>query len=372
MSTPDDRRPGDRDDYLWDGSGTPDPEVQRLEGLLRPLRYQRAAPAAPARRSRAWRAPLAIAAALLVAAAGAFLAWRALGGAGGGGGGTDGTAAPGSALPAGLAAAGAPRSWAVTLLAGAPSWSGAGAGGARLERLAVGAWLETDSATRANIEVADIGHVELEPNTRVRLVETRPDEHRLALARGTIHAAVSAPPRLFLVDTPSATAVDLGCEYSLAVDPVSGIGRLEVTRGQVELDAGPGRPPAFVPAGMACETRPGRGPGTPARPGASAAFRTALAALDFEGGGDAELVVALAEANSADALSVWHLLAHVAPATRAHVYDRLADFYAPPAGVTREATLALEPAALARWRDKLLRFLPGTFCVPGTVCGAPL
>src|SRR4051812_3369086 len=26
------------DDYLWDGSGTPDPDVQRLETLLRPLR----------------------------------------------------------------------------------------------------------------------------------------------------------------------------------------------------------------------------------------------------------------------------------------------------------------------------------------------
>ena len=33
-----------RNDYLWDGSGEPDPEVQRLELLLGRLRHDRPAP----------------------------------------------------------------------------------------------------------------------------------------------------------------------------------------------------------------------------------------------------------------------------------------------------------------------------------------
>ena len=35
------------DDYLWDGSGEPDPEVQKLESALRGLRHNRPAPAFP-------------------------------------------------------------------------------------------------------------------------------------------------------------------------------------------------------------------------------------------------------------------------------------------------------------------------------------
>ena len=30
----------DRDDYLWDGTGTPDPDVVRLETLLAPYRHR--------------------------------------------------------------------------------------------------------------------------------------------------------------------------------------------------------------------------------------------------------------------------------------------------------------------------------------------
>ena len=38
----------ERDDYLWDGSGEPDPEVQRLEALLGKYRHDRPAPVFPA------------------------------------------------------------------------------------------------------------------------------------------------------------------------------------------------------------------------------------------------------------------------------------------------------------------------------------
>ena len=76
--------------------------------------------------------------------------------------------------------------------------------------------------------MGNIGEVEVDPNTRVRLVRARETEHRLRLARGTLHVTISAPPRYFVVDTPSAVATDLGCMYTLEVGP-DGIGRLNVT-----------------------------------------------------------------------------------------------------------------------------------------------
>src|SRR5260370_35581053 len=94
--------------------------------------------------------------------------------------------------------------------------------------------MDTDSGSRATVKVGEIGSVEVEPNTRVRVVATRPREHRFALVRGEIRAKISAPPRLFFVDTASGTAVDLGCEYALKTDE-DGFGMLRVTKGWVSF-----------------------------------------------------------------------------------------------------------------------------------------
>src|SRR5205085_382819 len=85
-------------------------------------------------------------------------------------------------------------------------------------KLGIGQWLETDATSRAQVDVAAIGNVEVEPNSRVRLIESKPTEHRLELQRGRLSARISAPPKLFFVNTPSGVAEDLGCAYTLEVD----------------------------------------------------------------------------------------------------------------------------------------------------------
>ena len=145
-------------------------------------------------------------------------------------------------------------------------------------RLAVGQWLETDGDSRAKIDVGSIGQVEIDPNTRVRLVETKPTEHRLELAHGKMSARIWAPPRLFFVDTPSAVAADLGCAYTLEVDD-DGVGLLHVTSGWVALQLKDRE--SMVPAGATCATRPGIGPGTPYFDDSSEVFRKALSSFDF-------------------------------------------------------------------------------------------
>src|SRR5438876_2221004 len=50
-------------------------------------------------------------------------------------------------------------------------------------RLGVGQWLETDSNSRAKIDVGTIGQVEVALNTRMRLVQMQPTVHRLELVR---------------------------------------------------------------------------------------------------------------------------------------------------------------------------------------------
>ena len=53
-------------------------------------------------------------------------------------------------------------------------------------------------------------------------------------------ARVVAPPRVLVVETPAADAVDLGCAYALEVE-ADGSTRLSVTSGQVALEAGEGK-----------------------------------------------------------------------------------------------------------------------------------
>ena len=243
--------------------------------------------------------------------------------------------------------------WQVARLDGAPR-----IGSASMDekgRLAVGEWLETDGASRAQIEVGSIGQVEIDPNTRVRLLQTGATEHRLELAQGKMSAHIWAPPRLFFVDTPSAVAADLGCAYTLEVNQEGG-SLLRVTSGWVALELKDRE--SMVPAGAACETRTGIGPGTPYFEDASEAARLALAEFDFKpddasGSKTRALETVLREARPRDTLTLWHMLSRVQGNDRVRVYDRMVELAPPPYGVTRDGVLQLNEQMLQLWKDNL-------------------
>jgi len=317
-------------DYLWDGSGTPDPDVQRLEALLgglrAPLAPAPALPDAPLRwRTLRYLGPLLATAAAVLVMIGLTLQTRQ------------------SSLPS--------SSWEVASLAGRPRVGSAALAGTG--RIAVGQTLITDAGSQARMTVATIGQVTIDTNTRVRLVATRDGHHQLALERGTLHAVIDAPPGQFVVNTPSATATDLGCAYTLHVDE-DGAGLLSVSSGWVALELN-GRE-SLVPVGASCRTDPDRGPGTPSYDDADPALREALDA--FDEARDARvraetLRAVLAHAGPGDAVTLWHLISRVDESDRAMVIDRLADLLPMPAGVTRAAVLALDRTALDQWWNAL-------------------
>jgi hypothetical protein len=163
-----------------------------------------------------------------------------------------------------------------------------------------------------------------------------------------------APPGEFLVNTPSALAVDLGCAYTLQVDD-SGAGLLRTRMGWVGFRLN-GRD-AFIPAGAVGETRPGIGPGTPYFEDAAAEFREALREFDFarlnESERSAKLAIVLAGARRADALTLWHLLSRASVADRGKVFDTLNAFVPAPNSVTREGIERGEQRMLDAWWNEL-------------------
>lgn len=293
-------------DYLWDKSGQPDAEVERLEKLLSPYRGRdREPPRVGSRWGRGW----AVAACAVLAAAGAWLATRG---------------------PLGEA-----EEWTVTR------------GDAPAAAVSAGEWIDTTDGSRAKLEVGRIGNVEIEPDSRLRVERARGAERRVRLERGEITAMIYAPARTFAVETPSATAIDLGCRYVLSVD-AEGNGRLRVILGWVGFER-EGRE-VFIPEGALCETRKSGGLGTPYYEDAPLELREALSRFDFSRG---EVEAVLLRARRRDAMTLWHLLSKTQGQTRARVYMRLAELVRPPAGVTREAVVRGDARARDLWWNAL-------------------
>jgi len=335
------------DNYLWDRTGTVDPEIARLEQLLSPLGLgarpawrnppgpemaadDRADPPVPGGASPTRFRPrrvLAAAAMLALAATAALLSLR----------------------PA--------PSWGVLAVQGNPEIRAGSMSTRTLSgegRLRIGEWLNTDAASRAQIDVAGLGHIDVAPGSRIRIKEAGQSRKLLELQRGEIHALITAPPEMFQVDTPWAQAIDLGCQYTLTVAP-DGSGELRVDLGYVML-RGQGRESTVPMNGGVCLTRPGFGPGTPFFDDATAAFKTALERFDFAQGGRAALDTVMAEARPRDGLSLWHLLPRTTGPDRAAVADRLHEIKPMPATISREGVLALNKAMLKEWWEEMRPF----------------
>jgi len=127
---------------------------------------------------------------------------------------------------------------------------------AETAKLKVGQTLVTDNSSRASITLDETGSIDVEPDSRLKVVASGPERKRLSLERGTIHATIWGPAGSFGVDTPSAVAVDLGCVFTLHVDD-SGAGLVRTTMGWVGFKLNGHE--SFIPAGAVCATD--RGPG---------------------------------------------------------------------------------------------------------------
>src|SRR5579884_793526 len=149
--------------YLWDGSGETDPEIAQLEATLGRLRYR------PRAKQRMRGMVFAAAAAAIV-----------------------------------LAATGL---WIFRTSVQFSSWQISG------QRLRVGQQIET-AGSGAVLESETTGRVEVDAGSRLRLIEPE----TFSLERGTIHALIWARPQTFVVETPAARTIDLGCQYTLRVE----------------------------------------------------------------------------------------------------------------------------------------------------------
>ena len=321
-------------DYLWDRTGPIDPEIERLESLLANYRMTERPLRIPAREPRTvffsgWRIAVALAVSVVVALV--LFAYSAY-----------------NTTPLG---------WQFVAEQGHPDVEGRSMKSGVLH---VGQSLETTEGERVRIQVASIGEVEVRDQSQLRLLESREGRQRLAMQYGTLHARIYAPPAVFVVDTPTARAVDLGCEYTLTVGK-SGGGHISVDLGWVQLEYSSDQ--SLVPSGMVAEIAPD-GRITPAYyPDASAGLRKALVSWSLDtqltAKQRAELLnEILTEARLRDALTVINMFRRADSAEeRARIFDRLNQLVPAPAGVNREDVISGVHNAVEPWWPEIYHAL---------------
>jgi hypothetical protein len=303
------------EDYLWDRSGPPDPELERLEQTLAPLRYRHRADVVRDTRERP-RILWAAAAAVVLAA---IATWQLR-------------------VPPSPATA-----WQVASLEGA---SRIGSQDAAVSMpMRSGQLLRTGRDSQVSLQAEEVGKIDIGPDSELRASSNR----QVMLNRGMLHAFIWARPGQFVVETPSARAVDLGCEYTINVDG-SGNGLLKVSMGWVAFQYEGHE--SFIPAGAECVTRKREGPGIPFYEDAPERLQRGLSI--FEAGDPASaLDMILDSARPHDALTLWHLLTRVPPSDRARVFDRFAKLVTLPPDVSREGVARRDRQMIDRCWDAL-------------------
>ncbi len=317
---------GAEHDYLWNPQASPDEEIVSLERALRPLAEEGAIPS-NATSSTVWPRVVAVAATVLSAVG--LTVWMIEQSRHG-------------------ASTSAPGATSVSHEGSRHEWSMVNEGQNVPGHLPLGTWLETGDRERVRLEVADIGELSVHEHSRLRIVESHNAAHRVELARGKLSAVVNAPPRLFVVDTPSARAVDLGCAYELEVDD-EGRSHLRVTAGSVSLENSSWH--VHVPAGASCTSSKRDGPGIAWFDDANPDLRKRVLALIA---GDVDSLGDMAsKARPQDSLSLYQVLPRVKPAIRDSIGKTLARLVPLPEGTRFEAAMKLDPQALEAWWEEI-------------------
>ena len=328
----------ERDDYLFDKQGAPDPDVAALERLLAPLAHDgRPLPALPD----------------LTAVAGASHSSP------------DSTAAADDASP-GLAApsAGVRRLVLPILLAAALVVAAAVAlfGPRGGDELAPGASARTiEAAAPRHLAFGEVAVLDLEQGCTLRFEHWRTDSIALELQRGTLRADVPAPgakgePELRIGTAYGDVTIDAGadsCAFRMSIALDSGVGDVGVKRGAVRL-AAEGRS-VLVPAGASVALGPG-GPRHPMFDDSSDELRKAVAMLEaYAAKGEPQFAtksafsVLSASRTKHDTLVLWHLLDEPG-APRAEIEKQLVELAGEPSS---SAKMKVPTWSKDEWREHL-------------------
>jgi hypothetical protein len=319
-----------RDAYLWDPAAPPSEEIEAMERRLAAARFdviRKPLRLAATSSHIAWfgRRPVfamavSLTLAVVIGTAG-FLWWR-------------------SDWPSGA-------SWKVAIER--PS----SAGEPVRTQLRLDEPLKLDSTASAQVSIARIGSMHVEPGSALTLVESSSRRHRVMLDQGAVSVRVWAPPGRFAFNTPAGLVLDMGCIFDLKVDE-DRVARVQVKTGWVELENGWGE--TLVPAGASSLMNAAMRPGVPIFDDASSEFRLSVRAFEQAEDDQARsrlTPTVIRTARTRDVLTLM-MLANASPVPlKRQFLQRAAQLFPPPPTVTVDAIVGGDKDQLWQWKDTL-------------------
>lgn len=213
-----------------------------------------------------------------------------------------------------------------------------------------GQWIQTNGSSRAELIVADIGKIIIEPNSKIVFVKSADGNNRIQVEYGTINADMNSKARSFFVEMPSAVAKDNGGTYTITIDS-AGDGLLYVKSGKVDVQS-PGKE-IIVPAGNIVLTKRDIGAGTPFNENSSPRFKNALFNFDFGKCGGTCVAALLDNAKMSDAVTLVNLLPNIEKEYSDEVYAKVANFVKPPSNIHSDSIPFIDEQKLNEWIDKI-------------------
>jgi len=221
------------------------------------------------------------------------------------------------------------------------------------DSIGLGQFIITDDSSRAELYVASLGTVVIEPNSKVKFTKSIEGEHRIELVYGAVNANILAKPRSFFVDAGRVSAVDLGCSYKISMDH-AGDGLLYVKSGRVSLETAGGRE-SLVPEGKFCVLKKDIGPGTPFRGDTSPQLKKALMDFDFGNCGNTCVNVILKNAKKTDAVTLINIIPRCNEEYKTIVYSKVSGYCTPPKNLPKDSIpKCVDIEKLNEWVDKVL------------------
>lgn len=213
-----------------------------------------------------------------------------------------------------------------------------------------GQWIQTNDTSRAELNVANIGKVIIEPNSKVIFVKGADGNNRILVEYGTINADMKSKEKTFFVEMPSAVASDIGGTYTLTIDS-TGDGLVYVKSGKVEVQS-PNKG-SIVPAGNLVITKKDIGVGTPFNENSSPQFKNALFNFDFGKCSGSCVNTLLNTAKLSDAVTLVNLIPKIDNEYKDDVYAKVANFVQPPNAIHRDSIPFLNEDEINKWVEKI-------------------
>lgn len=204
-------------------------------------------------------------------------------------------------------------------------------------RLNKGEWLITDNSSRALLKVGAIGQIDVNSNSKIKLLDANPADNRIFMKEGSIETTVWSNPGVFFIQTSAGTVTDRGGIFSLTVNKKGG-DVLYVSSGKAAIEFK--GETSVIPSGAACESDPSAGPGIPYFEDSSPGFINAVRKYNTEREDTAAENGIINLSSKRDVLSLWYLLRTSNRTERGIIFDRIDKLLPLSSGITRTGVVA--------------------------------